>query len=1150
MAFISCLHISDLHLGELQEAGIEDFYINICNDIKESDQHIDYIICSGDIFYGRFSDKDELIALAVSFFRKLLERINKLSLGRDKQVTIEDIIIVPGNHDIIREDTTDIYSLFRKFLAELYTQGIYEELYNSNFLYTKRIDRKNKIIIIGLNSCAIQQRVTSQDKKWISNLNLDSLKLDKSKKEEIRNLLLASKYEFDDYGEIETDQLTTIFDELHENVEDLDNYRIVATFHHHIYPFPEIYTKYGDSSMIRNFSNVIDYFFSNNVSIILHGHKHASLARPIVTGKYYNNPNKMMHVFSSGTIGSDRGERSFEIINIHPMNEAIDAYITKFFYVGMECQHKNVFSVPPQQNVSIGYIELLEVLNTTNPDLYNRYIDNINESDSISYSYRVNSIIQYLSGTLTVFDNVKRFLSRKPEVIYLLLLSIHYRISILDEVLNGTNNSIVPEKIKHEFSFLINDDIYLKNIYDLLETQDSKNYNIKVKSLLEESVYFKYKKETSYIVAAIHFLDLYLVLTKYGEIYFKSEGIKSKVNFKLKDHTFHINIPVASVGFIGDSDRRCATVTLKCKEPTTHKAAVIMIKSFEERILKIEDAFKEIGLKIYYIKPKIEKQGYDLDNYNFEAYIPKLLPLLTGEHLYKQREVFIRELIQNSIDAINLRQKIRPDEDFPKTINITFSEIMHNDNKTKCIRIVDCGVGMDLYKIERYFTSIGRSYYTSEDYAELLDGIEIKSKPISNFGIGFLSVFLVCKEVSVLTKSFEEESEGIEVNIPNYEGCFFVNKTSKQEPGTEITLYEDEKTKFDFKKITSYIKSTILNPNFAIEIKNYINEKDETILPYSLFESYKMRTDLLFVPFEENSIIDLPYEQIQDEIGKRHYGLLVDFASKDQTIVMNEGIRLSGKFKGVVDDDTDLGITTIYNFPASYIQLDVARERIVSMKIKDKIFLKDFNMHGQVNYILNKQALSYIKGLKDNKPKTKLSYLNGIYHFLGKNNIFLPELYILKMCLLNDKIKVEFVTRDNTDDTSSFYVGYYCYKNEMVLNDIIEKLSLHFEKPLQIAFDDKPIESVRLEKIYNYSFEEEIVYSKDYRITHSTINPKGKYKEELCQLFVADAHEGMVLVVANFFDKLTRRKRVSLRVATMELYAMCCNSVTVGDVGV
>lgn len=135
---------------------------------------------------------------------------------------------------------------------------------------------------------------------------------------------------------------------------------------------------------------------------------------------------------------------------------------------------------------------------------------------------------------------------------------------------------------------------------------------------------------------------------------------------------------------------------------------------------KFENSLSDLGLKIYYLIHKIEKDNYDLENLNFEAYIPTLLPLLTGKNLYEHEEIFIRELIQNSLDAILLREKLGS-KNFNKTIRIEFgNEIESNSNiSRKYLRVTDEGVGINIFKIERYLTSIGRSYYNSEEFLEL-----------------------------------------------------------------------------------------------------------------------------------------------------------------------------------------------------------------------------------------------------------------------------------------------------------------------------------------------------------------------------------------------------------------------------------------------
>lgn len=94
----------------------------------------------------------------------------------------------------------------------------------------------------------------------------------------------------------------------------------------------------------------------------------------------------------------------------------------------------------------------------------------------------------------------------------------------------------------------------------------------------------------------------------------------------------------------------------------------------DKAIYIYEDYFKIVGLKLYYISPKIEKGDIQnaIDNYNFEAYIPTLIPLLTGDNIYAKKEVFSRELIQNSIDAIAVRSV--QEENFNHTIYILISK--------------------------------------------------------------------------------------------------------------------------------------------------------------------------------------------------------------------------------------------------------------------------------------------------------------------------------------------------------------------------------------------------------------------------------------------------------------------------------------------
>jgi HSP90 family molecular chaperone len=77
--------------------------------------------------------------------------------------------------------------------------------------------------------------------------------------------------------------------------------------------------------------------------------------------------------------------------------------------------------------------------------------------------------------------------------------------------------------------------------------------------------------------------------------------------------------------------------------------------------------------------------------------------LLTGNRLYADNRVFLRELIQNAVDACRLRKRLEPAHD--PAISIRFN------NDISIVTVRDNGIGMDRQWIEKYFQTIGISLY-------------------------------------------------------------------------------------------------------------------------------------------------------------------------------------------------------------------------------------------------------------------------------------------------------------------------------------------------------------------------------------------------------------------------------------------------------
>ncbi len=154
---------------------------------------------------------------------------------------------------------------------------------------------------------------------------------------------------------------------------------------------------------------------------------------------------------------------------------------------------------------------------------------------------------------------------------------------------------------------------------------------------------------------------------------------------------------------------------------------------------------------------EIESDGYLGGDFSLTMDQEQILHLLMGENLYDDRDVFVRELLQNAIDATLLRGEM--DASFvPEESHIDCWEWSDKEGKL-WFRIDDYGTGMTLGMLQRYFLKVGNSYYTSQELKrDLRDhGRMEEFYGISCFGIGFLSCFLCGDFVEVSTLYFDPE---------------------------------------------------------------------------------------------------------------------------------------------------------------------------------------------------------------------------------------------------------------------------------------------------------------------------------------------------------------------------------------------------------
>jgi hypothetical protein len=133
----------------------------------------------------------------------------------------------------------------------------------------------------------------------------------------------------------------------------------------------------------------------------------------------------------------------------------------------------------------------------------------------------------------------------------------------------------------------------------------------------------------------------------------------------------------------------------------------------------------------------------------------EIVKLLMTDKLYTGRGLFVRELLQNSLDALRHRQALfRSAHLSPPALRVEF-EHFQDDTGYDVVRCRDNGVGMDETIVTRFLTRTGRSYYRSPEFERervLFRSADCDFDPCARFGIGFMSIFMFGDDITIYTR--------------------------------------------------------------------------------------------------------------------------------------------------------------------------------------------------------------------------------------------------------------------------------------------------------------------------------------------------------------------------------------------------------------
>jgi len=210
--------------------------------------------------------------------------------------------------------------------------------------------------------------------------------------------------------------------------------------------------------------------------------------------------------------------------------------------------------------------------------------------------------------------------------------------------------------------------------------------------------------------------------------------------------------------------------------------------------------------------------------HQFQTEIGQLLKLMTHS-LYSNKEIFIRELVSNSSDALDKFNYLSlTDENFKSEAwsGKIFIKLDKDDNS---LTIGDNGIGMNEADLMDHLGTIAKS--GTKAFMENLTGDAKKdSNLIGQFGVGFYSVFMVAEQVDVISKKAGEDQAYM--FSTDGSGEYEVKPVTKESHGTVIyiKLKEDEKEFLDKWRTQEIVKKYSNHIAYPIML-NYSEEETE-----------------------------------------------------------------------------------------------------------------------------------------------------------------------------------------------------------------------------------------------------------------------------------------------------------------------------------
>jgi len=453
----------------------------------------------------------------------------------------------------------------------------------------------------------------------------------------------------------------------------------------------------------------------------------------------------------------------------------------------------------------------------------------------------------------------------------------------------------------------------------------------------------------------------------------------------------------------------------------------------------------------------------------FQAEVKQLLDIMIHS-LYKDKEIFIRELVSNASDAleklryIQLTEKEIFDEKLPLEIEVK------TDEEANTITITDYGIGMTSEELTENLGTIAHS--GSKQFLDSVKkGAAINENLIGQFGVGFYSVFMTAERVEVLTHSWQKDSEDL-LWKSDGSGTYEIDKVKGNRRGTSIVVYlkEDEKEYSNSERVKIILKQYSSFVQFPLKLNGeQINtvdaiwlRKSKDITEDEYKEFYKFQSNSFDDPFyrlhfssdapiDINTLLFVPTEnpeipgfgRIEPSVSLYCKKILIDDKPKE---FLPDWLRF---LKGVVD--------------SADLPLNISRES-----------MQDSNLSQNLGRAITKRFIKFL-GDEANKDKKKYSeFYNkfGLYIKEGASSDFVNRESLQKLMRFE-------TSRTKGEDKISFdeYVSgmkeeqkdiYYILGNDREFIEKSPQMEVFKSRDIEVIYVYEPIDDFVMNNVREY----------------------------------------------------------------------------------